>query len=316
MPIRMWEGMKHVDFESPVLDRVELAIVTSNRTPQGGRMRSEHGFALLASLAWSDETSAYLLFDTGASGEILRHNLGELGVSPEEIDWVVLSHCHHDHTGGLEWLLSGTGAASMVVAHPDITRRAYRTHPRLQYIGMDSPGFDRLEPARWLPVAAPLSLAPGVWMSGSIPRRVEFEQVRPHVATLREGVLEHDGEPEDLAVYLSLGNELVVLTGCSHAGPVNTVAHAKELFVGFPVRALAGGLHLYDAETERIDATVASLMDMVEGGVISGHCTGERGEMALAGTFGDRHRAFCSGDVWTLSRYDSYWHGIEDAGPR
>lgn len=53
-----------------------------------------------------EDNKAKLLFDTGAKGNILLHNMGRLGINPKDIDAVVLSHAHWDHTGGLENLLA------------------------------------------------------------------------------------------------------------------------------------------------------------------------------------------------------------------
>ncbi len=294
----------------------DITILTSNRTPQGGDLRSEHGLSILVELEWCDESTGTLLFDTGASGQLLEHNLRARGILVQDIDWVVLSHCHGDHTGGLEWLLSQPGGQFLVITHPEITRPVYKTEPDFHFIGVDSPSLRGLGPGRWIQTRSPIQLVPGVWVSGEIPRVMEFERPRPQMVCLRDGVMQTDGEPDDLAVALDMGNGGgLVLAGCSHAGPINTLAAASELVPG-GLAALLGGLHLYDAEAAVLEDTGRSLKNLLGEGVISGHCTGVRGEGMLDATFGERHLTFYTGDVWRFRRGAPDWVEALAVSPR
>ena len=302
--------------ESLELNGVDVTILTSNRTPQGGDLRSEHGLSMFLELEWSDESTATLLFDTGASGAVLDHNLKASGIRVADIDWVVLSHCHGDHTGGLEWLLAQPDGEFLVITHPEISRSVYKTQPDFHFIGMEAPSLRGLGPERWIETRSPIQLAKGIWVSGEIPRVTEFERSRPHMVCLRDGVIETDGEPDDMALALDMGARGgVLLAGCSHAGPVNTVMAASELLPA-GVASLVGGLHLYDADESVLEDTGRSLENLVGDGVISGHCTGIRGERMLDATFGQRHKTFYTGDVWQFRRGAPDWVAAREVSPR
>ncbi|MFO7941400.1 MAG: MBL fold metallo-hydrolase [Bacillota bacterium] len=296
---------------------VDLTIVTSNRTPQGGNLRSEHGLSALLEVEWSDLDFRTMLFDTGASGEVLEHNLAELEVLVGDLDWVILSHSHSDHTGGLQWLLSQPGADFVVVSHPEIDRAVYKTEPSLQFSGMSCEALGDLGPDRWVRTSSPLRLEPGVWVTGEIPRQNDFELPRKSMIRLLDGRSRVDGEIDDLAAVLDLGDSgSIVVAGCCHAGVVNTTLAAREILPDRPVRAVVGGFHLYNAEQNVLRETGEELHKLVDGGVISGHCTGKRGEDALDEVFGERHRTFYSGDVWRFDADVEEWTCPADVSPR
>ncbi len=296
---------------------VDLTIVTSNRTPQGGNLRSEHGLSALLEVEWSDLDFRTILFDTGASGEVLEHNLAELEVPVGDLDWVILSHSHSDHTGGLQWLLSQPGADFVVVSHPEIDRAVYKTEPSLQFSGMSCEALGDLGPDRWVRTSSPLRLEPGVWVTGEIPRQNDFELPRKSMIRLLDGRSRVDGEIDDLAAVLDLGDSgSLVVAGCCHAGVVNTTLAAREILPDRPVRAVVGGFHLYNAEQNVLRETGEELHKLVDGGVISGHCTGKRGEDAMDEAFGERHRTFYSGDVWRFDADVEEWTCPADVSPR
>ncbi len=303
--------------ESVRLQQVYATIVTENRNPQGGDLRSEHGLAILLQLTYSDGTHGNLLFDTGASGDVLAHNLGVMGFDPTDLDWVVLSHCHGDHTGGLDWLLRWDGADFIVVAHPEITRAVYKLKPSLQFVGMREDVLDGVGSDRLIRTASPLPLCRDVWVTGGIPRVTSFEKSRSHMISLRGGEAKTDGEPDDMALVVDLGESgLVVFTGCSHAGSVNTVMAVNGIFEDRPIRGLVGGLHLYDAQESLLSETAMGLKSRIEGGVLSGHCTGERGARILDETFGEHHLSFRTGDVWAFRGEDDGWVCPVSVAPR
>ncbi|MFP4199934.1 MAG: MBL fold metallo-hydrolase [Clostridia bacterium] len=296
---------------------VDLTVVTSNRTPQGGNLRSEHGFSALLEIEWSDLDFRTILFDTGASGEVLEYNLGQLEVLVADIDWVILSHSHGDHTGGLQWLLSQPDGDFVVVSHPEIDRAVYKTEPSLSFSGMSCDAIRELGPDRWVKTSSPLRLEPGVWVTGEIPRRNDFELPRKSMINIRDGKHRVDGEIDDLAIVLDLGDSgSLVVAGCCHAGVVNTAAAAHEILPDRPVRAVVGGFHLYNAEEDVLQRTAVELRKLVHGGVISGHCTGQKGEDALTRVFGKRHKAFYSGDSWRFEADGEDWVFPSDVPPR
>lgn len=187
------------------LEQLDITVIISNRTRHGSPLWSEHGLALLIDCHWRNRRSRRILFDTGASGDLLRHNLQTLTVSPEELDVVFLSHCHDDHTGGLASLFDRGRTHFLVVAHPAITRRAYTTRDGMRSMGPPPRLWTRIPSSRLILLREPVQLFPGVWVSGSIPRRTAYEMPRQGQYTLEDGCLVPDTDPDDMAMLFDIG---------------------------------------------------------------------------------------------------------------
>ncbi len=82
-----------------------------------GPLRQEHGYAV-----WIKMPGGTVLLDTGGSGDVLVGNLAALGLNPADLDAVVVSHAHDDHTGGLSDLLPLLRPGTPLYAHPDVVQ--------------------------------------------------------------------------------------------------------------------------------------------------------------------------------------------------
>ena len=286
------------------LEQLDVTVIITNRTRHGSPLWSEHGLSLLLDCHWTGRRSRRILFDTGASGDLLKHNLGTLQVSPGDLDAVFLSHGHLDHTGGLSSILDAHEAEFTVVAHPEITRAAVTTRNRLQRISPGRETWDRIPSSRLILLREPAQIFPGVWVSGSIPRTTPFEEPREGQFTLEDGCLVPDNDPDDMAMLFDLGSAgPVVITGCSHAGAVNTLLHARTVLGAGETPSLIGGLHLIGAGENRLESTVQGLHELNPAEIRPGHCTGEAAEGALEERFGDRHHPFSTGDRFSYHRH-------------
>ncbi|MFO8061037.1 MAG: MBL fold metallo-hydrolase [Bacillota bacterium] len=291
------------DLRSPQLEQLDIAVIVSNRTRHGSPLWSEHGLSLLIDCHYRDEGRKRILFDTGSTGEVLGHNLKVLGVNPEELDLVFLSHCHGDHTGGLQSLIDCPESRFTVVGHAEITRQVITARAGLRHMGADPRLWESIPPRRLILLREPTQIFPAVWVSGSIPRTTSFEKPRKGQFTLDDGRLTADGDPDDMAMVFDVDSPgPVVVTGCSHAGPVNTLLHARTVCDGDARQTLIGGLHLVDADEEKLEATVKALQELNPAEIRPGHCTGTPAESALQRQFGRRHHPFNTGDRFTYRR--------------
>lgn len=246
-------------------------------------LRSEHGFAM-----WVETEGGQVLFDTGGSGEVLLHNLRAMDLDPAELDAIVLSHGHDDHTGGLKTLLPVLPASTPVYAHPSVFRVRYSEDT--EGIVRRGPAIERvvLEDAVDLHLEVePVEVVDRVWTTGRISERPE-----PEGRSQRHHVLE-DGQPipdpyeDDLSLALDLGEGRgFVVCGCCHAGLLNTLDHVQaQLFRS--IVGIAGGIHMANADAAFREHTLARLQELDALRILwLGHCSGEVFMHQVAEAFG------------------------------
>jgi 7,8-dihydropterin-6-yl-methyl-4-(beta-D-ribofuranosyl)aminobenzene 5'-phosphate synthase len=158
-----------------------LTILTNNYA-KGAGLRGEHGFAVHLRREGTDETGTTprrVLFDTGQTGEVLAHNAAAVGIDLKEIDALVLSHGHYDHTGGLDAIIQARAGPNPlpVYAHPAAFDVKLRLQPRRRDIGspFSRAHLERAGLALQLS-EAPLHIAEDLWATGEVPRHHDVEK--------------------------------------------------------------------------------------------------------------------------------------------
>ena len=227
-----------------------------------------------------------ILFDTGNNAKIFEHNVKAVGVDLGNLDFVVMSHRHGDHMGGLAYLLK---------VNPTV--KIYAPKERSGVYGDDQPSSawyrkDASLPAeqRYYSGAPPEIIHMGEAWPGAnfqlIDRNTEIAPGMYLIALVsdRPGTL----ELHELSLAIRTPDGLVLVVGCSHPGVEHIVQEATA--INPHINILFGGLHQIqapDPEVERI-ATVLHNQYRLER-VAPGHCTGEPEFAALKKTFGDHY---------------------------
>jgi 7,8-dihydropterin-6-yl-methyl-4-(beta-D-ribofuranosyl)aminobenzene 5'-phosphate synthase len=235
---------------------------------------AEHGFAAYIQLG---QMGPGILLDTGFSSVALPHNLPRLGINPKAVDQVVISHGHRDHTGALEVLLRLTWKRTPVVVHADAFLERWRLvsdGTREGPYQQDRQSWEKAG-AEIVSVAEPYQLAPGCLATGPVPRRTDFEKGTGTALCRRGTELVSDPIRDDQAVVINAkGKGLVVVSGCAHAGIVNTVLYAREISGVDEVWAVLGGFHLQGAAQDVVSRTIGELKALGPQLVMPCHCTG------------------------------------------
>jgi 7,8-dihydropterin-6-yl-methyl-4-(beta-D-ribofuranosyl)aminobenzene 5'-phosphate synthase len=262
---------------------------------------AEHGLAFLVSVT-SGERRRTVLFDTGSTAGGLVHNLRALGADPAEIETIVLSHGHFDHTTGLNGLAQQLEPLPPLVVHPDVWLRRRVAIPGREPFELPTTSREKVRAAGFevIEQRQPCSLLDGgLLATGEIERTTEFERGLPVQQALRDAEWQPDPllhDDQGLVAHLR-GNGLVVITGCGHAGLINTLRHARKITGVDRVHAVIGGFHLGTPAFEPIiPPTVEALGEFDPQIVVPTHCTGWRATHALAAAFPD---AFIQNSVGT-----------------
>ena len=287
------------------------AIVSRAMPLKDGEIRAsvlaEHGYSALVKTTTGGRTRT-LLFDFGFSEDAAAANAATMDIDMGQVEAVALSHGHSDHMGGLEKLTALIGKRDLeFFVHPAVFKA-----PRYLKYGEESkinlPKFtrERAEGAglRVVETALPHPLLEGdILFLGEIPRQTDFEQGMPMAYFRKDGVEAWDAIEDDTSVVMNLrGKGLVVLSGCAHAGIVNTVHRAIDVTGISRVHVVMGGFHLSGPAFEPIiGRTIEELKKLQPAFVVPTHCTGRKAIMAMEREMPERFILNMSGTTLTFS---------------
>jgi 7,8-dihydropterin-6-yl-methyl-4-(beta-D-ribofuranosyl)aminobenzene 5'-phosphate synthase len=223
-------------------------------------------------------------------------------INLKKIKKVVLSHGHFDMTGGLRFLLEEVTPLE-VYCHPNLFNKKFKVRDK-ERVEIGVP-WEKAElegmGAKFVLKTHPKEIMKDVWISGEIPRLTGYEYIDE---TYQERILEsfiHDELHDDLALIINTVKGLVILLGCGHSGPINTIKHAMRITGNGKVHAVVGGMHLQQAPEDKIDQITYHLIQLNPDYVIPLHCCGFRCINQLYNLLRERVLLFNVGDTFTLN---------------
>ena len=204
-----------------------------------------------------------ILFDTGGDGQILLANMRQLGLDPEKVEIIVLSHLHGDHTGGM---------ADFIRVNSQVTVYMPESFPQHFKREVTEGG------ARLVTVGDSLEICPDAFLTGQ----------------MGTAILEQ-------ALILKTGQGLVIITGCAHPGIVSVVETSRKIGGKVPYLVM-GGFHLFGASRSTVREILAQFRDLGVVKVSPCHCTGPEAIAMFAEAYGQEYIQNGVGRVITLER--------------
>ena len=261
---------------APTMAKVGRLRITVLDTMVAGSsgLDGEWGFAALM-----EADGRRILYDTGASPDMVLHNVRTLKIDLSDVEDVILSHNHDDHTAGLltlrrEFARANPKALGRCHVATGIFAARERADGRPDRNMADlKVAYEALGGA-FIVHDAPAELLPGVWFTGPVPRPHNERNWNPgHYLSEPSGRAD-DTLPEDAALVINSPDGTVVLTGCGHAGVMNICEQAHAILGPQPIAGLIGGLHLFLNSRASVEATGARLKALGVRRILAAHCTG------------------------------------------
>jgi 7,8-dihydropterin-6-yl-methyl-4-(beta-D-ribofuranosyl)aminobenzene 5'-phosphate synthase len=244
-------------------------------------MQKDWGFS-----AFIEYGGQRILFDTGNNAEIFAHNVQAKGIDLTDLDFVVVSHRHGDHTSGLNHLMT---------VNPEVP--IYVPKENFGVFGAALPGTfykrdESLPPEmRYFDGHPPETLRFGsAWPDGNFTWVTETTEVAPgfHLILLK-GPWGVDLDVMEISLAIDTPDGIVLIVGCSHP-TLETIVEAARAVIDKPVHLVFGGTHLLPATPEEISRIASALRDDFQVEWIAPvHCTGEPAFAILRESFGDRY---------------------------
>ncbi len=219
-----------------------------------------------------------ILFDTGYSDVFLK-NAQKLKINLKNLDYIILSHGHDDHTGGLKHikeLLKDEAKKPQIIACNNVFDGRYDEN------GDFGCPLKKSEIEKTFDVIyakEPYFISDDIVFLGPIKRTTDFEAKEP------DGINRETNSPDfvkdDSALAVKTDEGLVIITGCSHSGIVNICKQARSVFKTEKIKTIIGGLHLINASSQQLTKTVDYIASLNTKELYTCHCTGLKAQFAL-----------------------------------
>ncbi len=281
------------------MGKVKITILCENTASARMGITGEHGFSALI-----EKDGEKLLMDTG-QGLSIMNNARALQVDLTEVKRLILSHGHFDHTGGLPQVLAPPRGVE-IIAHPDIFDSKYAeletpAGKMKVFIGMRYS-------VDWLTKGLKASfnfqdefveISDGIFYSGEVPRKTEFEHPDSRLLVERNDSFELDLLLDDISLLIETDKGPVILLGCAHAGAVNVMRHFSEKTGHKKFHAVIGGTHLgLIGDPDQLEKTMDAFDAFDVQMIAVSHCTGQEAAAEIYSRFKERF-AFASAG-WSI----------------
>jgi 7,8-dihydropterin-6-yl-methyl-4-(beta-D-ribofuranosyl)aminobenzene 5'-phosphate synthase len=249
---------------------MRISILVDNQP--GSFIPAEHGLSYLIEF-----DGKRILFDTGQTDMFMK-NAEKMGVNMTNIDVIILSHGHYDHGNGLSYLKGGR-----LVCHPGCFVRRYHGKDH-KFIGLGNSKDELSKKFNLYLSKIPYRISEKIFFLGEIPRVTDFE-------SKSTSFILDDGTPDfvmdDSALALIMEQGLFVITGCGHAGIVNTLEYARKITGIRDLFGITGGFHLKEINRQTKE-TIDYLEENCVKNIYPSHCTGLAALTAFYNNFGNR----------------------------
>ena len=275
------------------INHFKITTITENSA--AGHYLAQWGLSFFLELVDAEGGKRKVVFDAGIDKRALLQNVKRLRINLKDVDCVVLSHGHLDHTAATTEIVKAAGGVR-VYAHPHTFLQRYHVDRNGKRHDIGVPEHEGLADIERVGGSVslnskPIEIVPGVWTTGEIMRVTSFERPLPLSADEKliivvDGKETNDQILDDLALWTQVkGAGPYVITGCAHSGIVNTLMHVQKLGCYPRIHGVVGGTHLVERSEGYLEQTITALKQFEVGLLSPCHCTGFKAMSKLWNAF-------------------------------
>ncbi len=220
-----------------------------------------------------------VLFDTGFRENTVIENADSLDIDLSKVRHVFISHNHLDHTGGLirlrkKFMQIDANALKYVHVGKGIFSERLSKGKNVNEFTNYKEILESLD-VEIIVHDEPEEILPNIWTTGVVPRFHDEKNWSGYREIVEDGKVYEDNIPEDQSIVINTEQGLVLISGCGHAGIVNTLKHADEMFnQSLDISIAIGGFHLFAKSDEEVSWTSRQMKEYGVSEFIGAHCTG------------------------------------------
>lgn len=236
--------------------KVQILNLYSNEKESNSQLKNDHGQSF-----WLSIGNEQILYDVGWKGHVLLHNMAEFKIAPDDINKLIISHGHIDHTGGLPDFLDKRIKKERLplFAHPDFREEKFMKIGNMA-LGCPNLTKDQEKKLDFQLSSQPQQITPCLRTTGEITERKEIDGVEPMALHWENNNLVVDSVLDDNSLVLSTKEGEVIITGCAHSGILNICEYVKKQSKR-KIRAIIGGTHMVSYTSEQVSHVADQLED-------------------------------------------------------
>lgn len=259
---------------------VKITTLVENKKGEHLGLRNEHGLSF-----YIEKDGISYIFDTGESDAFIS-NAFKLGINPFDVDKIILSHGHYDHSGGVRYFFNKKEAVQNVefVLHENFFDLKYAINgAQTEFLGNNFTEADIIKNnCTTNTISQDMErIGDGVYVISNFIRNSSEEIIKPRFKLLKDNELIPDNFNDEIMLAVESSKGWILIVGCAHPGIMNMIHTFQERLAG-QLYAVLGGTHLVEANESCLVSTTKFFNDLSCDIIGVSHCTGSIAEDHLA----------------------------------
>eukprot|EP00831_Metopus_contortus_P079432 TRINITY_DN7901_c0_g1_i2.p2 TRINITY_DN7901_c0_g1~~TRINITY_DN7901_c0_g1_i2.p2 ORF type:complete len:302 (-),score=49.19 TRINITY_DN7901_c0_g1_i2:85-990(-) len=273
---------------------LKITTLIENKIDDKNVLINEHGLSV-----YIEVDKIKILFDTGQSGDFIK-NAEKLKINLNDLNYVLMSHGHYDHSGGFRKLLDSVNKSFKLIVGEGFFDKKYKYIENGNYKFNGNSFDDKLISENNIPIKYidedVYELNEKILVFSNFERKNNYEKLNKKFYIKKDEKYINDNFSDEISLGIKHEKGLIVIVGCSHVGIVNILETIIKR-TGMNIYAVIGGSHLVEADEVRLNNTMNYFREKNIEMLRLSHCTGEKAVARLEEEFKEKFEYNNCGNV-------------------